>query len=134
MKILLIDHSGMQMQTREMLLESEFHCTVHDATNMDELHTVYQKDTYDIVVVDNSIEQGQALVDYILQIDPEQHILVVSDAPKCVIPRCGDCVEQYRIRRLNNPTPIKNIIRMVKDFVIYQCDHYDDSTNYRSVV
>lgn len=86
---------------------------------------VFQKDLYDVVIIDNTIENGQECVDYILLTDPQQQILVVSDAVHCVLKRCGDCVQKHHIRRLNNPTPIKNIVRMVDGFKGYECDHYD---------
>ncbi len=130
MKILMIDHDGLQMQSRKMLLEEAIDNTAVDVVStLEEVRTLYSGEVYDVVIVDNTIPQGQECVDYILGIDPQQPILVVSDAIHCVIRRCGDCVANHRIRRLNNPTPIKNIIRMVRGFEHYECDHYDEETN-----
>lgn len=130
MKILMIDRAGFQLQTRKTLVEDAIHdAEVDIISTLGELYTAYKKDLYKIVMIDNTIENGQECVDYILGIDPEQRILVVSDSVHCVIRRCGDCVAQHHIRRLNNPTPIKNIVRMLDRFDGYECDHYDEDTN-----
>ncbi|MFY9141750.1 hypothetical protein [Sulfuricurvum sp.] len=129
MKILIIDRSGFQLQTRKMLLEEELGESVDSASTLGEVFTAYKKGLYAVVVIDHEIENGQQCVDHILSIDPVQNILVVSTAIHCVIKRCGDCVNNNQIRRLFNPTPIKNIIRLVEGFRGYKCDHYDEETN-----
>lgn len=130
MKILMIDHSGFQLQTRKVLLEEAIHdATVDTASTLGEVYIAFQKDVYEVVVIDHTIENGQACIDYILGIDPMQPILVVSDAIHCAISRCGDCVNNNFMRRLYNPTPIKNIVRMIEGFRRYECDHYDEETN-----
>jgi len=112
-----------------MLLESELECSVETATTLGEVYMAFQKAKYDVVIIDHVIENGSECMEHILQIDKNQPILVVSDAIKCVIPRCQDCVDFHNIRRLFNPTPIKNIVRMVTGFESYSCDHYDEETN-----
>lgn len=129
MKLLLIDRSGFQLQTRQMLLEEAINGNVDIASTLGEVFIAYQKGKYDIVIIDHSIENGQQCVDHVLQISPSQPILVVSDAIHCVKSRCQDCAENHQIRRLFNPTPIKNIVRMVEGFKGYACDHYDAETN-----
>jgi len=129
MKILIIDQSGFQLQTRKMLLEEAMDESVDSASTLGEVFIAYKKGFYDVVIIDHGIENGQECVDHILSIDPAQGILVVSTAIRCVIKRCEDCVNNHLIRRLFNPTPIKNIIRMVEGFRNYSCDHYDAETN-----
>ena len=132
MKILLIDHSGFQLATRKMLIEDELECEVETAATLGELYIAFQKDKYNVVVIDHSIENGRQYIDHILGTDKNQPVLVVSDAIQCVITRCQDCVDSHKIRRLFNPTPIKNIIRMITGFETYRCDHYDEETNRKS--
>lgn len=129
MKILMIDHAGFQLQTRKMLIEDALACTVDVASTLGEVYIAFQKDVYSVVMIDHGIENGQACIDHILALDSQQPILVVSDAIHCVVSRCEDCVNNYAIRRLFNPTPIKNIIRLLERFKTYECDHYDEETN-----
>ena len=126
----MIDQAGFQLQTRKMLIEDAIkQCSVETASTLGDVFIVFQKDKYDVIIIDHGIENGQQCVDHILQTAPDQPILVVSDAIHCVLSRCEDCVCNHSIRRLYNPTPINNIIRMVEGFRNYSCDHYDAETN-----
>ncbi len=126
----MIDHNGFQLQTRKMLLEtSPMACSVDVATTLGEVFIAYKKGVYDVVIIDHTIENNEQCIEHILQNDPKQPVLVVSDAVRCIISRCEECVSNHHVRRLNNPTPIKNILRMVSGFGSYSCDHYDRETN-----
>ncbi len=130
MKILMIDQTGFQLQTRKMLLEDSIDsCVVDTISTLGDVFIAFQKDKYDVVIIDHGIENGQQSFDHILQISPQQPVLIVSDAIQCAISRCEDCVNNHLMRRLFNPTPIKNIVRMVEGFMNYRCDHYDAETN-----
>lgn len=129
MKILMIDHSGLQVQTRKMLIEDAVSCTIDVALTSEEVRNIFQIKTYDLIILDHTTEAGQKCAEYILEHDSKQAILVVSDAVKCIIMRCEDCVNHHQARRLSNPTSIKNIIRMVSGFENYTCDHYDEKSN-----
>jgi hypothetical protein len=131
MKILMIDQSGFQLQTRKILLEETVeNCIVDAVSTLGEIFIAFQKNKYDLVIIDHGIENGQECMDHVLRTSPSQPVLVVSSAIQCVISRCGDCVSNHLIRRLYNPTPIKNIVRMVEGFRNYRCDHYDAETNH----
>ena len=126
MHILFIDRPNFQTRTRRMLIE-ESH-TTEAAESLGELHLKFKKGLFDLVIIDHTIENGDACFKHIMDTDPAQNVLVVSDAVKCVIPSCEECAAQHAIRRLNNPTPIPNIMRMIKGFDLYDCDHYDVET------
>jgi hypothetical protein len=131
MKILMIDKSGFQLQTRKILLEEAIErCSVDTVSTIGDVFIAFQKEKYDMVIIDHGIENGQECMDHILQTAPNQPILVVSDAIQCITSRCADCVSMHLVRRLYNPTPIKNIVRMVEGFRGYRCDHYDAETNH----
>lgn len=133
MKILIIDHTGLQVQTRKMFIEEAVTpCIIDIANTLGEVMTGYKKDLFDLIILDHTIENGSKCAEYILEIDPQQKILVVSDAIACVITRCEDCVQNHDLRRLSNPTSIRNIARMIGNFSNYKCDHYDAETNKRA--
>jgi hypothetical protein len=130
MKLLIIDRSGFQLQTRKTLLEEALNNSmVETASTLGEVFIAFQKDKFGVVLIDHGIENGQQCIDHILQLSPSQPILVISDAIHCVVTRCDDCTSKHQIRRLFNPTPIKNIVRMIEGFKGYSCDHYDAETN-----
>jgi len=130
MKLLMIDHSGLQVQTRKMFIEEAVSSSNIDIANtLGEVIIAYKKGLFDLVILDHTIENGSKCAEYILEIDPQQKILVVSDAIRCIITRCEDCVNNHNVRRLSNPTSIRNISRMIGNYDHYQCDHYDEETN-----
>lgn len=129
MKILMIDHCGLQVQTRKMLIEEAVSCTIDIAFTSEEVRNIFQIRHYDLIILDHTTEACQKCAEYVLELDSQQPILVVSDAVHCIIPRCEDCVNHHHARRLSNPTSIQNIIRMIGGFENYTCDHYDKISN-----
>ena len=129
MNILYIDNPSLQLQIRLQNIEDSGQHTVEMADSLGDVYIMFQKDKYDIVIIDHGIENGMRYIEHINDIDPQQKILVVSDAVTCIYQRCDECVEKHHVRRLNNPTTMKNIMRMVTGFELYECDHYDPETN-----
>jgi len=129
MKILMIDHSGLQVQTRKMFIEEAVVCTVDIALNHADVEKFLTKESHDLIILDHSTDACQESASYILELNPVQAILVVSSAPQCIIQRCADFVSHHNARRLSNPTSINNIIRMVREFNETFCNHYDETTN-----
>ncbi len=129
MTILYIDKPSLQTQIRTQNLTDIAHHTVEIAETLGDVHIMYKKDKYDLVMIDHSIENGIKCVEYIDSIDPVQRLLSVSNAVTCMYARCDKCVANHHARRLNNPTTMNNIMRMVEGFDNYECDHYDPATN-----
>ncbi len=125
----MIDHSGLQVQTRKMFIEEAIECFIDVALNHEEVQNLFRKESHDFVILDHTTSACQESAEYILHLNPMQSILVVSDAVKCIIPRCEDCVNHHNAKRLSNPTSINNIIRMIREFDETYCNHYDPETN-----
>lgn len=134
MNILFIDRDTIQTLARRTLIEERFGYGTELATSIADVHMKFKKGVYDLVILDHhTVENGQRCFDYITAEDAEQKILTVSSAVRCVVRRCEDCVQRHNVRRLNNPTPLSNIMRMIEDFTFYDCDHYDHETNLLNV-
>ncbi|MEA3373218.1 MAG: hypothetical protein U9Q62_05940 [Campylobacterota bacterium] len=129
MTILYIDRPSLQTQIRIQNLEDRDSHTVEIAETLGDVHIMYKKDKYDLVLIDHAIENGLKCIEHINSIDPMQKTLTVSNAIACIYSRCDDCTQNHNARRLNNPTTMKNILRMVDGFELYECDHYDPATN-----
>lgn len=129
MNLLYIDNPSLQTQIRVQNLEDIGQHTVEMANKLGDVYMMFKKDKYDIVIIDHGIENGLRYIEHINEIDPMQRVLTVSGAVRCLYDRCDDCVENHNARRLNNPTTMKNIMRMVLDFDAFQCDHFDAQTN-----
>lgn len=129
MNLLYVDKPSLQTSIRIQNLEDNGGHTVEIAETLGDVHIMYKKAKYDIVLIDHAIEGGMEAIKAINDIDPMQQILTVSGAVRCIYERCDDCVKNHSARRLNNPTTMKNIMRMVEGFDLYECDHYDPATN-----
>ncbi len=126
MNILLIDKAGFQLQTRKLLLSQELgDAQIDVASAIGDVMISYAPSKYQVVMIDHGIESGAECVKHILEANPAQQILVVSDAIRCIFSSCDDCLANYSARRLRNPTSIKNIARMISGFKQHKCDHYD---------
>lgn len=135
MKILYIDKNTFQTQTRINLITEMLHHHVDLTSTINEIHKMYKKNKYEIVIIDHAIDIGRDALNMIMDIDIEQRILTISaeGGERSVPQGCDYCVEHYNRRRLNNPTPIKNILRMIEDFDDYICDHYAGKADRNSL-
>jgi hypothetical protein len=126
MNILYIDKNTFQTQTRINLITEMLHHHVELATTIDDVYKIYKKNKYTVVIMDHAIEIGRDALNMIMDIDPQQRILTISaeGVERSVPQGCDYCVEHHSRRRLYNPTPIKNILRMIEGFDDYVCDHY----------
>jgi DNA-binding NtrC family response regulator len=129
MKILMIDHSGLQVQTRKMFIENAVECVVDVAINHEEVEKFLQNSAYNLVILDHTAKDCQQSAQYIIKHSPMQAILVVSGAPDCIISSCETCIAHHNIKRLSNPTSINNILRLIREFKDVACNHYGKMTN-----
>jgi len=124
MKILYIDKASLQTMIRIQTLEENEGMEIVHAKSFSDVN-LYSKDTYDVVLIDHVLEDATTWINYINSIDPMQQVLSVSGAGFCLYASCDDCIANHSARRLNNPTTIRNITRMLRGFATYNCDHYD---------
>ena len=125
----MIDHSGLQVQTRKMFIEAAIECAIDIALNHEDVENFLEKAVYDLVILDHTTEDCQQSAQYILERDPMQAILVVSSASNCIISHCDTCVNHHNAKRLSNPTSIKNILRLITEFKETFCNHYGEMTS-----
>lgn len=127
MKILYIDNNTFQTQTRINLITHMLHHHVDLAVTINDVHKMYQKNKYEIIIIDHAIDIGRDAINIIMDIDTQQRMLTISaeSSERSVPQGCDYCVEHHNRRRLYNPTPIKNILRMIEGFDDYVCDHFE---------
>jgi len=124
MNIFYIDKASLQTEIRIQNLEEVSSHKVERGNAFSDIILKYEKDKYDLVLIDHAIENGIECIKYINNIHPKQKILSVSGAGFCIHDSCETCVQSHQARRLNNPTTINNILRMSEGFSKYNCDHY----------
>ncbi len=135
MNILIIDQKDLQTTLRTDLLNKRNHTiTVIDSFNA--LKEVYTPTAFDIVLIDFDMLDsekciGKNCLHYIETLFPKQRTITLSATNQYSDPHgCKHCVVHNNRKRLNKPTPINNIIRLIEYFDDYPCDHYhEDEVN-----
>ncbi len=121
-KILFIDDDNLQTETRAQLLTDTRHHVVVVVDSFDEVKILYQKDKYDIVIIDFARDFGMKSLHYIDGIDPMQKMITISEHEEYSEPNgCEYCVTNHQRRRLKPPFPFPELVRLIENFEITTC-------------
>lgn len=124
MNILFVDHDSIQTETRVVLLHEIRHHDVEIAEEFEAASALYEKDKYDIVVIDFIWESAQQTLEYVRGIDPEQKIVILNKYVEVCIPEgCNHCLAQHRMRLLVDPYPMQTFFAYIEDFDYHPCQH-----------
>lgn len=125
MKLLYIDDINIQSITRTSLLEQMGKAEIKLCGSFKEYRELFEHAHYDIVIIDFSIDEGTEILEDILKTSPKQKVITLS-ASEGVSENsgCAYCQEHYKKRRLNKPVSIHDLLNLIKDFDLYQCEHY----------
>ncbi|MCJ7766511.1 MAG: hypothetical protein MUP09_11295 [Thiovulaceae bacterium] len=121
-KILFIDNDNFQTKTRaELLTETRQHrVVVVDA--FEEVKALYEKDKYDIVIIDFTRDFGLESLRYIERVDPMQTMITISANEEYSEQNgCDYCVQYHRRRRLIPPFAFPELLRLIENFDLTIC-------------
>lgn len=94
--------------------------------NEEESRVAYQENPIDIVIINFILEFGKKTLDYIVQINPEQQIITISDLLECSENNgCLYCQSNYNKIRLLKPINTSHLVKYIKDFDSNTCKYYD---------
>jgi len=130
MNILFIDKQDFQTKMRASLIADMPQHTVQVIDNLDDLKLEFKKGKYHIVIIDfDNVDEGNCIgvrcLDYIDSVDVHQRVITLSASSNYSDPHgCEHCVNNYRRKRLNKPTPLHNLVRLIDGYDTYSCDHY----------
>lgn len=124
MKILFIDNKSIQNTIRIGLLEQMAHHDVHLFDDFDEAMAFYKSESPDMVLIDFSVDFGHDALIKILEINPVQHIITLSDSLDCSeIFGCDFCVEHYKKKRVLKHQSIHDLLYLIENFAEMPCEH-----------
>jgi len=122
MNILFIDNKNMKNNIRISLLENMAH---HDVTLINDYENAiifYKEKRPKMVLIDFENDFGTKALNKILEINPHQHIITLSDSTDCSeIIGCDHCLNNYKKRRILKSEGINSIIYMVDNFEYMMC-------------
>lgn len=98
------------------------HHEVHLIGNFDEAIKFYTEQNPDMVIIDFTIKDGAEVLKTILELNPLQHIITLSDSLDCSeFLGCDQCLELYRKRRVLKHEGIHELLYMIDNFSQTPC-------------
>jgi len=123
MKILFIDDQSIQNSIRIGLLEQMAHHDVHLISNEQEAMSFYTQELPDIVLIEFTISFGMDILYKILEINPLQKIITLSDSIDCSeFLGCDYCQENYNKRRVLKHQGIHDLLYLIDNFDEMCCE------------
>jgi response regulator RpfG family c-di-GMP phosphodiesterase len=81
----------------------------------------------DIVIINFTLDFGQKILDYILQNNPKQKVITISDVLECSEKNgCLYCQSNYNKIRLLKPINTSELVKYIKSFKHSDCKYYDN--------
>ncbi len=91
----------------------------------------YQNNNFDIVIVDISTYEDIFLS--ILELNPKQKVIVISDDLNCIDKvGCEVCLQKYNKNRLLKPVSVKTLLDLIIEFDNQQC-HYLQTDCFKNI-
>ena len=117
MKVLFIDNASIQNSIRIGLMREMAHHDVHLISDFDEAIAFYKNEKPDMVVIEFSITVGHDALMKLLEINPSQPIITLSDATDCSeLIGCDHCLEKYNKKRLLKKEGIHELLYTIENF------------------
>lgn len=121
-KILFIDDDDFQTEMRAQLLTDTRQHQVVIVDSLDEVKILYQKNKFDIVIIDFARDFGAESLRYIDSIDPMQRMITISENEEYSEQKgCDYCVSHHQRRRLKPPFPFPELVRLIENFDLTMC-------------
>lgn len=123
-KILFIDNDDFQTEMRAQLLSDTYHHQVVVVDSFEEVEILYQKNKFDIVIIDFARDFGAKSLKYIDSIDHMQKMITISENEEYSEPQgCDYCTSHHQRRRLIPPFPFPELVHLVESFELTMCAH-----------
>ena len=123
-KILFIDNDDFQTEMRAQLLSDTYHHQVVVVDSFEEVEILYQKNKFDIVIIDFARDFGAESLKYIDSIDHMQRMITISENEEYSEPKgCDYCVSHHQRRRLIPPFPFPELVHLIDSFEMTMCAH-----------
>ncbi|PHR56210.1 MAG: hypothetical protein COA44_08960 [Arcobacter sp.] len=124
MNILFIDNHSIQNSIRLSLLEQMAHHTVYLSSDYEDALQHYKDEKPDIILIEFTIEYAEKALKKILELDPKQKIITISDSLDCSeILGCDYCLKHYNKRRVLKHQGIHELLYLIDNFDEMPCEY-----------
>lgn len=118
--ILIIDQSSKTTELLDLIVSmyTNYHPIIE--TNKNQILELLSHTTFEYIIIDHIINHADDMIMYILDKNPKQKVILLSDNIKCPLP-CGDCFNLFRFVRLLKPVKPTVILEYLKDESAFYC-------------
>lgn len=94
--------------------------------------SLYNKNEYKFVILDHSTPDANEMIEYILNKNPQQQFILLSDSLKCPI-HCDFCLNNFRFIRLLKPIDIRETFKYITHKVDFVCPNKHVFLNFHTL-
>jgi len=124
MNILFIDKQSIQNSIRLGLLEQMAHHQVYMSDDYGDAIDYYKSNKPDIVLIEFTIESGERYLQKILELNPQQKIITISDSLDCSETLgCDYCIVNYKKKRVLKHQGIHDLLYLIDNFNEMPCEY-----------
>ena len=115
MKILIYDNNPDDLSKLCTMIETlPINFLLDKVSEYDDCIELYDKYTYDIVFIDFADDIGKKILSYILEKNPKQKVVTVSDIEVCSEKRgCDFCATTYNKKRVTKPIQEAELFKLL---------------------
>lgn len=118
--ILIIDDSKKTIELLDLIIQEFTQYSSTFEIKKDKILNLLENKRFLYIIIDHLIDFSDEIISFILNKNPKQKIILLSDNIKCPI-SCDNCISQFNIVRLVKVKNISLIIHYLKEEVSFIC-------------
>ena len=118
--ILIIDHSFRTVSLLNLIVTEFTNYQTTIETKKSKIITLLDNSIYEYIIIDHIIEHSDEIIAYILNKNPKQKVILLSDHIKCPI-SCEDCFSLFQFIRLIKPVKPRTILNYLNNSNDFLC-------------
>jgi response regulator RpfG family c-di-GMP phosphodiesterase len=104
--------------------------SVRKTSEVEDAKTLYKNNSYEVVLVDFTRNDGQEFLNFVMANNAEQKIVTMSDNFECSEAQgCHFCNENYHRKRIFRPIKLKELTDVIKNFEQQSCTYMHKFNN-----
>ena len=122
--ILIIDHSLRTVSLLNLIVTEFTNYQATIETKKNNIINLLEHTSFEYIIIDHIIEHADEIIAYILNKDPKQKVILLSDHIKCPV-SCDDCFSLFQFVRLIKPVKPRTILNYLDKANDFLCPNKD---------
>lgn len=122
--ILIIDQSNKTVALLNLIVTEFTNYKTTVETKKDNIINLIDNTIFEYIVIDHIIEHSDEIITYILNNNPKQKVILLSDHIKCPV-SCEDCFSLFQFVRIIKPVKPRTILNYLNNSSDFVCPNKD---------